>query len=136
MNEMVSVIMASYNTEDFIIDSIYSVLNQSYTNLELIIIDDSSIDNTLSVIDTYIKDSRLKVIKNNFNKGPAYSRNKGIESSSGRYIAFIDSDDLWDEDFLTEQVNFIEENAMDLVFASYRRKSYDLKEDLGEVYCA
>lgn len=89
-----SVIMPAYNAEKTIRDSIISVLEQTHTNFELLIINDNSSDETLNIIKSF-SDNRIKVITNEKNLGVAESRNKGIKLSSGRYIAFLDSDDLW-----------------------------------------
>lgn len=105
-NKTVSIIMPSYNTADFILDSIQSVLNQTYSNWELIIIDDNSDDNTLELINK-LNDPRIKKIINKTNKGAAYCRNVGISAAKGRWIAFLDSDDLWDCTKLEKQIKFM-----------------------------
>lgn len=106
MNDLVSIIMPSYNTGNFIMESIKSVLNQSYQNWELIIIDDCSTDETDSIIKT-LTDSRIKYIKNEKNLGAAISRNKALKIATGKWIAFLDSDDLWTSDKLEKQLYFM-----------------------------
>ena len=98
---LISVIMPSYNSADTIESSINCVLNQSYSNIELIIIDDGSIDHSLDIL-KYIcqKDSRLKLIQQN-NQGAGPARNAGLSIANGEYIAFLDSDDTWETECLT-----------------------------------
>ena len=91
----VSVITPMYNCEKFISETIESVLNQTYTNWEMIIIDDCSTDKSKQIVKQYIeRDKRIRLIALNENSGAAVARNKGIEVSSGRFIAFLDGDDL------------------------------------------
>lgn len=102
----ISIITASYNYEDYIKESIESVLDQSYPNWELIIIDDGSSDNSLNVIKGYAeKDSRIKVFthEGNVNKGLAETVKLGISKTSGEYIAFLESDDIWTPDYLDKK---------------------------------
>ena len=92
--ELISIITPCYNSNDFISETIDSVINQSYKNWELLIIDDCSTDNSVEIIQKYLeKDSRIKLFINNKNSGAAVSRNFGLLKSSGRFISFIDS--LW-----------------------------------------
>jgi glycosyltransferase involved in cell wall biosynthesis len=110
MKELVSIITPSYNTEKFISETIESVLNQKYTNWEMIIVDDGSSDKSISIIQKYIADyptSKIYLLQNENNLGPALSRNKAIEKSSGRFLAFLDSDDCWTVDKLIKQVAFM-----------------------------
>ena len=102
----VSVIIPVYNREHLIERSVRSVLNQTYKNLEVIVIDDASTDNSFEKVKQII-DSRLRVLKNEKNSGPSKSRNKGIEISSGELIAFQDSDDEWYTNKLEKQVNIL-----------------------------
>lgn len=96
MNPEVSIIMPVYNGEKFLRESIESVLDQSFSNFEFIIINDGSKDNSLNIIDEYTnKDNRIKVIDQK-NQGVSVARNNGILKSTGKYIAFIDCDDIWD----------------------------------------
>lgn len=121
MNNKVSVITASYNAARFIGETIESVLNQTYTDLELIIVDDCSTDNTEEVVNKYIeKDDRIKFYKLESNSGAAIVRNTAIEKASGRFIAFLDSDDLWDREKLEKQIKFMKENNYGFSFTSYR----------------
>lgn len=110
---LVSIIMPAYNTEDFLGETIKSVLAQTYINWELIIVDDCSTDNTKKIIDKYMqKDPRIQYLKLEENSGPAVARNKAIEKAKGKYLAFLDSDDLWYENKLTIQIDFMERNSI------------------------
>ena len=95
MNELVSIITPSYNTAKFIGKTIESVQNQTYQNWEMIIVDDCSTDNTDEVVDGYLSDKRIKYIKNEKNSGAAVSRNRALREAKGKWITFLDSDDLW-----------------------------------------
>ena len=108
---LVSVIMPAYNAENYILDSIFSVLNQTYNNIELIIIDDCSSDNTPSLVREYCNnDPRIRMIVNSHNSGPGISRNNGIKVAKGRFIAFLDSDDIWLSEKINKQIFFMESN--------------------------
>ena len=124
MNNLVSIITPCYNSEKFIKDTIASVQAQTFTNWEMIIVDDLSTDNSIKIIEEYVKlDSRIKIYKLNKNSGPAIARNKAIELVGGGFIAFLDSDDRWLPTKLEEQLEFMQVNNLSLSFASYR--SYD-----------
>ena len=86
--DLVSIIMPSYNTANYIGESINSVINQTYKNWELIIIDDCSIDNTDKIVNSFLRDERIKYFKNEKNSGAAISRNKALREAKGRWIAF------------------------------------------------
>lgn len=107
MEPLVSVVMPAYNGEKYIKEAIDSVLNQTYPNFELIIVEDKSTDHTLNIIQTY-HDSRVKVYQNLQNKGISYSTNKAIDQSNGKYIALLDDDDIALERRLEWQVAFLE----------------------------
>ena len=115
---MVSIIMPSYNTASYIKESIQSVLNQTYTNWELIIVDDCSTDETEEVLAT-ITDSRIKYFKNKENSGAAISRNKALREARGQWIAFLDSDDLWLPNKLEKQINFMKNNGYKFSYTNY-----------------
>ena len=95
MNNLVSIITPSYNTAKFIGKTIESVQTQTHRNWELIIVDDCSSDNTDEVVADYLNDDRIKYIKNEKNSGAAISRNRALREAKGKWIAFLDSDDLW-----------------------------------------
>lgn len=107
--ELVSVIIPCYNAEKYIEDCLQSVLNQSYKNIEVLLIDDASEDKTLEIV-SKINDSRLKILQNTTNKGIVYALNEGVSQAKGTYIARLDSDDLMQPDRITKQVSFLREN--------------------------
>lgn len=112
MEPLVSVIMAAYNSEKYISESIESILNQTYKNIEFIIVNDGSSDKSLEIIKNYAyKDNRIKVIDNKKNMGLVYCLNKGIKESTGKYIARMDSDDISVYDRIQRQVKYMEENS-------------------------
>ncbi|WP_430247865.1 glycosyltransferase family 2 protein [Providencia sp. PAZ2] len=107
-NDLVSIIMPAYNAEDTITESIESIIDQSYPNWELIIIDDCSTDNTLQIIQYYESiEKRIKVIKNRINLGVAESRNLSISISEGKFICFLDSDDIWFPNKIEKQISIL-----------------------------
>jgi len=109
---LVSIIMPAYNVEKYIDDSISSVVNQEYKNWELLIVDDCSTDTTSEIIDKFVKiDSRIVLLSNKINTGtPAKAKNKAIPFVRGKYIAFLDSDDIWFADKLIKQIKLMEDN--------------------------
>ena len=115
---LVSIIMPSYNSAKFIKETVDSVISQSYENWELIIVDDCSTDDSLSIIESF-DDARIKVIKNDVNSGAAVSRNNAIEAAEGRFIAFLDSDDLWDKDKLAKHLAFMTDSNISFSFTHY-----------------
>jgi teichuronic acid biosynthesis glycosyltransferase TuaG len=120
MKHQVSIIMPSFNCEDFISDTILSVIFQTYKNWELIIVDDRSTDNSTHIIDNFIKDdARIKLFINDENEGAAVSRNKAIKHANGKYIAFLDSDDLWYADKLEKQISFMCSNNLAFTYTGY-----------------
>ena len=119
MSGMVSIIMPSYNTANFIEETIASVLSQTYTNWELIIVDDCSTDNTDEVVQKYLSDERIKYFKNEKNSGAAVSRNRALREANGKWIAFLDSDDLWSKDKLEKQIRFMVDNGYHFSYTNY-----------------
>ena len=124
MNDLVSIIMPSYNTAAYIKQSIESVLKQSYTNWELIIVDDCSSDNTDEVMKS-INDVRVKYLKNEKNSVAALSRNRALREAKGRWIAFLDSDDLWMSEKLEKQIRFMEKNGYYFSYTNYEEIDID-----------
>lgn len=106
---LVSIIMPSWNTARFIRESIDSVRNQTYTNWELLIVDDCSTDNTDEIVASY-SDERICYFKNEKNSGAALTRNRAMREARGEWIAFLDSDDLWTPEKLERQLQFMKEN--------------------------
>ena len=120
MNELVSIITPSYNSAKFISQTIESVLAQTYQNWEMIIVDDCSPDNSNEIIVRYKKkDARIKLIKLAKNSGPAVARNRAIKEAKGRYIAFLDADDLWKPEKLEKQLAFMNDHDCALSFSAY-----------------
>lgn len=118
MNGLVSIIMPAYNSEQYISRSIQSVIDQTYTDWELIVIDDCSRDETCEAVSSF-GDSRIKLLRNETNSGAAISRNYGLREARGRWIAFLDSDDLWLPTKLEEQLGFMESNHYSFSFTDY-----------------
>ncbi|MBX4266523.1 glycosyltransferase family 2 protein [Clostridium estertheticum] len=108
--------MPSYNSERYIRDAIDSVLNQTYQCWELIIIDDCSKDKTFSIIQEYYNDIRVRVYANESNQGISATRNRAISLSNGSWIAFLDSDDMWDKTKLQKQMSFAEQSNAEFLF--------------------
>ena len=122
MKPLVSIITPSYNAALTIEKTIQSVINQSLTDWEMIIVDDNSIDRTCEIIESYIiSEPRIKLIKQNWGAGPAIVRNIAIDNAQGRYIAFLDSDDQWHSDKLLKQISFMKEKNIELSYTAYNR---------------
>lgn len=119
MQGLVSIIMPSYNTGRFIKETIESVLAQSYQNWELLIVDDCSSDNTDEVIKPFLADLRITYIKNEKNSGAAVSRNRALREAKGKWIAFLDSDDLWEPEKLEKQIAFMKDNGYHFSYTNY-----------------
>ena len=118
MSDLVSIIMPSYNTSQYIAETIQSVIDQSYQNWELIIVDDCSTDNTDYVV-SKINDQRIIFLKNKKNSGAAVSRNRALREAKGKWIAFLDSDDLWKSDKLEKQIQFMKKNNYSFSYTNY-----------------
>lgn len=125
MNNLVSIIMPSYNTAGFIAESIDSVLAQSYKNWELIIVDDCSADNTDEIVKPYLSDNRIHYLKNVENRGAAFSRNTALREAKGKWIAFLDSDDLWMPGKIEKQIRFMEEHGYHFSYTDYAEIDMD-----------
>lgn len=119
MEPLVSIITPVYNSEKYLEETILSVINQTYKNWELLLIDDCSIDNSYKIIEKYLADERIKYLRNERNSGPAVTRNVGLENSNGKYIALLDSDDFWKKDKLKNQVDFMMKNNLELSHGNY-----------------
>lgn len=125
MKDLVSIITPSYNTANFIGKTIESVLEQTYQNWEMIIVDDCSQDNTDEVVQQYLVDERIRYIKNKVNSGAALSRNRALKEARGRWIAFLDSDDLWSSNKLEKQVAFMAKNGYHFSYTNYEEIDSD-----------
>lgn len=119
-NLKVSIVMPSFNASRYIGEAIESVLSQTHTNWELIIVDDCSSDDTVEKISEYAsKDPRIKYFTNQKNQGAAYSRNFALRQANGEYVAFLDCDDKWDRDKLFKQLMFMELNNYNFSYTKY-----------------
>jgi teichuronic acid biosynthesis glycosyltransferase TuaG len=120
-NDVISVILPTYNSQKYICKTLDSVITQSYSNLEIIVIDDCSNDDTIKLIKKYQRDDRrINIIILEKNQGAAIARNIGIDRAIGRYIAFIDSDDIWEVDKLKIQVSFMKIKSIPFSYTSYQ----------------
>lgn len=117
--ELISIITPVYNCKDYIFTTINSVINQDYENWEYIIVDDCSTDGTLSAIRNMYNDPRIKIIESSKNGGAGLARNLALEKAKGRYIAFLDSDDIWNKDKLIKQISFMKKHNYPIVHTSY-----------------
>ncbi|TDE06786.1 glycosyltransferase family 2 protein [Flavobacterium hiemivividum] len=117
---LVSIIIPCFNSEKFISETIQSVQNQTYNNWEIIAVDDCSSDATVAIILEMIeKDSRIQLFQLEKNSGTGVARNKGLSIAKGRYISFLDADDLWKPEKLQKQINFLTEKNVPFTFSFY-----------------
>ena len=122
----VSIITPLYNCSDFLEQTIKSVFAQTYENWEMIMVDDCSTDNSLEIAKEYAsKDRRIKIIELTENSGAAVARNTAIEAAIGRYIAFLDSDDIWLPEKLEKQVMFMQNNNIAFSYTVYEKMTED-----------
>jgi teichuronic acid biosynthesis glycosyltransferase TuaG len=120
MNDLVSILTPTYNTEKFIRSTIESAKNQTYINWEMILVDDASTDNTVAIIEEFVKkDSRIKLFKLPENRGNGFARNAALEKATGKYIAYLDADDLWFPEKLEKQIQFLKANNLHFTFSFY-----------------
>lgn len=118
--DMVSIVVPVYNSAKFLNDTIKTVQEQTYSNWELIFVDDGSMDDSVEIIKSFQKsDKRIKLFEQQKNYGAALARNKGINESQGNYLCYIDADDLWDKEKLEKQVKFMKENNCEFSFTGY-----------------
>jgi teichuronic acid biosynthesis glycosyltransferase TuaG len=128
MSELVSIITPTFNSAKFIAETIQSVQKQTHSNWEMIVVDDGSKDNTVEIIQNFMEDDhRIHLIQLNKNSGPAKARNKGIEKTQGKYMTFLDADDVWFPDFIQNSIKTIKETQIHFVFSSYRRSNENLE---------
>lgn len=132
---LVSIVTPVYKAEQFIRETIKTVQDQTYDNWELLLIDDCSPDNSVAIIKELQKaDKRIKLFQLNENSGAAIARNKGIDEAKGRYIAFLDADDLWHPEKLAKQVAFMQENDSAFSFTGYEFADADGQPNGKKVY--
>lgn len=125
-NNLVSIITPAYGTESFIAETIESVIAQTYPHWELLIADDCSPDNLSTIVKKYAeKDLRVKYLRMETNGGPANARNLALDHAKGRYIAFLDSDDLWERRKLELQIEFMQKNQFAFSYTDYLRIKTD-----------
>lgn len=118
-NPLVSVIVPVYNAASYIEETIKSVLGQTYTDWELLLVDDCSTDDSVRIISKYCEDERIKLIKQPTNQKAAMARNAGIRQARGEFVAFLDSDDIWGETKLEKQLAFMKEKDCAFSYTEY-----------------
>lgn len=118
MNELVSIVVPVYNCEKFIAETISSVLSQTFCDFELILVNDCSKDKSVDVINSF-DDSRIRLIEQPDNQGAYAARNRGVKEARGRYIAFLDGDDIWEPCKLEHEMNYMKKENAGFVFTGY-----------------
>lgn len=117
---LVSIVMPLYNAERYLSETLASVLAQTYPNWELIVVDDGSTDSSCSIVSRLSnEDGRIRLVHNSVNRGVAKTRNQGVREARGRYLAFLDADDVWMPDKLEKQLSYMSENGCTMCFTSY-----------------
>lgn len=120
MEELISIVVPVYQVERFIAETIESVQKQDYKNWELLLVDDCSEDKSCAIIEEMAAgDSRIRLIHQQTNQGAAKARNCGVRNAAGRYLCFLDSDDLWESDKLSRELAFMKEKSAGFVFTGY-----------------
>src|SRR5690606_36042782 len=119
---LVSIIVPNFNRAKYVQDALDSIINQSYKNLEILVVDDASSDDSVEVVEGYARrDGRIKLIKVETNKGAPYCRNLGLSRASGTYLNFFDSDDIMHPEKISSQIRlFDEEENLDVVICQTR----------------
>ena len=115
----VDIILPTYNCEKYIEEAINSIVDQSFENWKLIIVDDGSTDSTLQLIEKYLKDKRINLKKLEQNKGQGFCRNLALKYSSSKYVAFIDADDIWNKDKLKKQIKLMDNENLDFTYTDF-----------------
>ena len=116
---LVSIIIPVYNASNYLNVTIKTVLDQTYENWELILIDDASTDKSVEIISKYLSNKKIKLLRNNRNMGAALTRNKGVLASKGEYLCFLDADDLWDTEKLSKQVSIMKKHNYHFTYTGY-----------------
>lgn len=128
MTDLVSIVTPTFNSANYILATIESVQKQTYTNWEMILVDDGSSDETEDIIlKIQENENRIQFYKLDQNSGPAIARNKGIEKAKGEYLTFIDADDIWFPTFIENSINTIKNTTIPFVFSSYKRSNENLE---------
>ena len=131
MNDLVSIITPLYNAVGFVEQTIQSVLAQTYPRWEMIVVNDGSTDGSELIVERYSKADNRIVLINQPRQGSAVARNTALRSAQGRYIAFLDADDLWTPDFLQLQIKFLNETKLPIVYSGYKRIDENNQECLS-----
>ncbi|GGD22755.1 glycosyltransferase family 2 protein [Flavobacterium orientale] len=127
MESLVSIVTPTFNSAKYIAETIQSVQNQTYKNWEMIIVDDGSTDETISIIQKIQNEEpRVQLVIQSKNVGPAITRNKGIELAKGNYLTFLDADDIWFSDFIQNSIETVQQTRIPFVFSSYKRSDEHL----------
>ena len=130
-NKIVSVIMPAYNASTTIEQAIRSVMTQTYTDWELIVIDDASADDTCAVVRRLMaEDARIRLVQNPENRGVAHTRNRGLDLCTGEYVALLDCDDIWFPNKLEQQLSLAMESGADIIYCSY-----GIVDETGKTRC-
>jgi len=131
---MVSIVIPCYNSQRTIARALSSVINQTYIDYEVIVVDDGSTDKTKNIIKEFFKDKSIayKYLYQE-NSGPSVARNRGVENASGEYIAFLDSDDTWHKDKLSIQMKLIEENGLNFLGSTYKYNEFNYNDKVDIV---
>jgi teichuronic acid biosynthesis glycosyltransferase TuaG len=123
-NYRIDIILPVYNSKDFILDTLKSIINQTYENWRLLLIDDNSNDGTRELIIDFIYNNinkkKIIFIKNKKNKGQAFSRNLALQNCNAEYVAFIDSDDLWEKNKLKKQIKYMLDYGYSFTYTDYK----------------
>lgn len=120
MESLVSIVTPTFNSEAFILETIRSVQKQTYQNWEMIIVDDASVDSTKELVEIEaINDARIQFYKFETNNGSGVARNFAVQKAKGKYISFLDADDLWKADKLEKQINFLNQQRIPFTFSFY-----------------
>lgn len=122
MSELVSVVIPIYNASAYIIDTLQSVEKQTYQEIEVILVDDCSTDETVKVVEQYLESRtrlQIELLRQSSNQGVALARNRGVALAKGKYLAFLDADDLWETTKIEKQVMFVKEKLVAFVCTSY-----------------
>ena len=125
---LISIVMPVHNAEKYVLQSVASVKRQSYKNWELIMVEDASTDSTPEILEGLAgSDKRIKLIKNEGEHGASFARNLGVKAATGRYLAYLDADDIWSRHKLEEQLAFMQERGAAFTFTAYEFGDADCK---------
>lgn len=134
LEPLVSIVTPCYNSAAFITETLESVIAQTYTNWEMIVVDDRSSDNTCQIVEVFaLRHKGIRLIALKENAGVSNARNIGIMEAKGKYIAFLDSDDIWLKDKLSRQVSYMEKELLPLTFCAYKRINEQGKVISGQI---